>query len=131
MKNHVLFGLIYTVIYCFLAFWNVGPEGKGTTIFFAPILPWVFFLIALIILKKADDLMNRIFFVGVMIAHYGLTLLFLYAASSGTYRGKTNFMWGWEQQPDLFVLTVIWYLLGQIIIWSAFLKCLYNRAADV
>jgi hypothetical protein len=52
MQRIVLFGLIYTIVYWFLAIWNIGPEGKGTTIFFAPLIAWLFLFVALFLVDN-------------------------------------------------------------------------------
>lgn len=126
MKSRISFGGIYSVVYGLLAFLNVGPEGQGTIIFFAPLIPWFLLCISLFMLDKLGDLRNKIFFVGVMILHYGLTLLFLYPASTSSYRGKSDWERGLEQ-PGLLAITTAWYLLGQLFIWMAFFKGVRNK----
>jgi hypothetical protein len=54
-----------------------------------------------------------------MVLHYGLTLLFVYATSTESYRANlTRAM----EQPGLMWGTIAWYLLGQVFIWMSFLR---------
>jgi hypothetical protein len=107
-----------------LTVWNVGPEGRGTSIFFAPWLPWVFLFIALFLLHVSE---SKIVIFIMMIAHYGLTLICLSNYWNDSYRGKSSFMLGWEGQRGLMIITFAWYLLGQIIIWVMFFKMQRNQ----
>jgi hypothetical protein len=124
--KHFGFGLIYTLIYAALTIMNVGPEGRGTSIFFAPWLPWFLLFIVLFLLHVGE---SKIFISIVMVVHYAFTLVFLPQYWNDGLREYSSLMWGWEHHRGLMLSALGWYLLGQIYIWVSLFKMQRNTQA--
>jgi hypothetical protein len=125
-RYKVLFTIIYTVVYLFLAIGSVNPEGTGTAIFFAPFITWLFLFVVLYLSSRLEDFRNRILFVLLMMAHYLVNIYFIFAVWDDSYKGESRLARMWELQPKFILLTVTWYLLGQLIIWILFFKSIKN-----
>jgi hypothetical protein len=116
----ILFGLIYTAIYWFLALLNAGPEANGTMVFIAPSLSWLFIFVALFFSSKLNWSISKFVFVGAMAAHYGMTLFIV--CINWTEAEKMHFLKSWHKEPGVMLFTFMWYLMGQLIIWFFFVK---------
>ncbi|MBA2620361.1 MAG: hypothetical protein H0U87_04090 [Acidobacteria bacterium] len=119
--RNVLFGVVYTVIYFFLAVMSTGG-GHGNFFLFTPLATWILILVALFLLTKLNSLSMRLFFVGLMIVHYLVTLAILLDI-------RDLVMKDWNRiagREGIFV-TVGVYLIGQIIIWLAFYISTQNQ----
>lgn len=107
----LLFGVVYTVGYFFLAILSTGG-GHGNFYLLSPALPWLLLLIAIFLFGKLNDLQMRIFFCGVMAVHYGLLVFLLSNYSFAEDKG-------WSRHGLPYV-PILWYLAGQGIIWMVF-----------
>ena len=114
----ILFGVIYTVIYLYLAI-DLAGAGHGTLVFLTPLITWIFIFVALYLLTRLENSIVRVFFVVLMLMHYAITLFFLRGYSLDIDTGLLKM---WERHPNFILFTIAWYLLGQIMIWVAFLK---------
>jgi len=65
----ILFAVVYTVVYAFLAILSTGG-GHGNFILLLPLLTWAFNFVALVLLTRLESQMIRIFFVVMMLAYY-------------------------------------------------------------
>ena len=119
--RNVLCGVIYTVIYFFLAVMSTGG-GHGNFFLLIPITTCILVLVALFLLAKLDNFIARVFFVGLMLLHYAATLLLLFnirdLIAEDLSRGAGR--------AGIFV-TTIFYLIGQLTIWIAFFKSVKNH----
>ncbi len=116
----ILFGLIYTVIYFFLAVMSTGG-GHGNFFLLAPLWGWIFIFVVLFLLIRPSSLLTRILFIVSMLAHYAITL-------AGVFSVRDEVVKDWNRvvgREGIFI-TVGFYLLGQIIIWIIFLKTTRN-----
>jgi hypothetical protein len=119
--RNILFGVIYTVIYFFLALMSTGG-GHGNFFLLAPLMSWILNFVALILLTRLESLLARIFFVVSMLLQYLITLLILLNV-------KDHIVEDWNRvagREGIYV-TVSFYLLGQIIIWLLFFKSIRNQ----
>ncbi len=99
--------------------------GHGNFYILLPLIPWLLFFAALFLLGKLNDLVKRIAFVLVMAIHYGVIIILLAGYDFADDKGwnKNNFPY----------TAVVWYLVGQIIIWLVFageLKQIKGEEAD-
>jgi len=122
--TRILFAIIYTTVYVALALENVGAEGKGSSVFFAPLLTWILVLIAIFLLSHGISTFRRIFVAALLGIHYGITALsvFNYFAQDNGHVGHS-----WNEFPAAVVLAIVWYLMGQCVIWlGVFRKLPFN-----
>lgn len=122
----ILFGVIYTLVYAFLAIALINPEGTGTGIFLIPLITWFFLFVVLYLLSRLESLRNRIFYIVLMLAHYITSFVLAHIVWNDSYKGKSRLSGTWEREPDIILFLVTWYLLGQLIIWIIFFKGLKN-----
>jgi hypothetical protein len=125
----ILFGVIYTLVYAFLAIAMINPEGTGTGIFPVPLLTWGFLFIVLYLLGRLESLRARIFFSLLIAVHYLMNLLLVsnfwdtpYNGGSSAYKGKSKILADWEREPIIILFLVTWYVLGQVFIWVMFYR---------
>jgi len=86
------------------------------------LIPWLLLFVAIFLFGKLNGLVNRIIFVLVLVAHYGIIMIFLMNYSFTEDKGWTK-----NYVPST---AIIWYLAGQIIIWLVFLKELIQRKSE-
>jgi hypothetical protein len=122
MRHWVIFGIVYTVVYFPLAVIGINAEGKGTGAFLVPILTWIFIFGALYVSGRPDKLRNRIFFFAFMLTHYLVTASFIPDLFTEPRDTETGFWHTWEMSREYIFVTAAWYLLGQIIIWIAYVR---------
>jgi len=116
-----LFGLIYTVVYFFLAIMSTGG-GHGNFFLLTPVTGWIFIFIALFLLTRLKSLFSHIFFVGIMLAHYVINfLLFL------SFKDEITKDWSRVAGREGILVTTGFYFLGQLIIWLFFFKSVKNH----
>lgn len=106
-----IFGFIYTAGYLFLAVLSTGG-GHANFYILLPIIPWLLLFGALFQLGKLNDLVKRISFVLLMTIHYGIIIILLAGYDFAGDKGWTKHYFPY--------LAVVWYLVGQIIIWLMF-----------
>lgn len=126
LKQIILFGLIYTLVYFFLAI-GCAAGGHGTLIFFAPLFTWILLFPALFLLTRLNrGFINYILFVVLMLMHYAHIVFFLSPLFSLDIDKGT--MKIWEHRPEAILITAAWYLAGQIIIWIFFYNATRKQA---
>jgi hypothetical protein len=111
----ILFAILHTVLYAFAALVAAGG-GHGTVFPLFPLVTWIFYLAAFVILDKFGGLTFYI----LMALHYSHFLLILWALAS--YGLDPNEKKYWHDYPDVVVFTVLLYLAGQVAVWVAFLR---------
>jgi hypothetical protein len=116
-----LFGLIYTVVYFFLAVMSTGG-GHGNFFLLTPITGWIFIFIALFLLTRLKSLFSHILFVGIMLAHYLINLLLLLS-----FKDEIIKDWNRVAGRTGIIITIGFYLLGQLIIWFFFFRSIRNQ----
>ena len=131
LKYTLLFGVIYTIIYIFLAIASINPEGTGPAVFFSPLITWAFLFVALYLLHSLESLRSRIIFIAFMLSHYVISLLFLYIFGNWSYNGQSRLTRMWERDSNFILFTLVWYLTGQIVIWVIFFKIIKNREREL
>lgn len=117
----VLFGLIYTVVYFFLAVMSTGG-GHGNFFLLTPIVGWLFIFIALFLLIRLKSLFSSVFFVSTMLAHYVIILFLLLSIRDEILKD-----WSRVAGREGIFITVGFYLLGQLIIWLFFFRSIRNQ----
>ncbi|MDQ4121131.1 MAG: hypothetical protein M3209_06770 [Acidobacteriota bacterium] len=109
----ILFCLIYTIGYVFLALASTGG-GHGNFIVMVPVnITWAFNFAALILLTQLKYKITQFIFVILMLVYYGL-LLFMLAEASTHEKMLTNYA--------ALLIPTLWFLSGQVIIWAVFFK---------
>jgi hypothetical protein len=110
----ILFAVIYTVGYVFLAMMVTGG-GHGNFIAMLLIPLWIFNFVALILLTWLESKIIQIFFVIMMLLYYAIIFFMLNEA--------------WDDKKAIthphasgLLIPAIWFLLGQVIIWAVFFK---------
>ena len=125
LKKIILFGLIYTLVYFFLAIQSAGG-GHGTFIFFAPLFTWILLFPALFLLTRLNrGFINKVLFVVLMLIHYVHIIFFLSPLFSLDIDKGTIKVW--EQYPGAILITAAWYLIGQLMIWIFFYKAVRKQ----
>ncbi len=120
-----LFFIIYFVGYFFIAAFSTGG-GHGNFYLFAPIMPiasLVLIFIAVLFLGRLKNLPLKILFVCLMFAHYGWIIYQL--ASYNFAEDK-----GWKFGVGAAIFPIIWYVVGQILIWFDFFRK-YKKTSEV
>ena len=119
----VLFGIVYTFGYGFLAFLALD-FGKGSGVFLAPLigffgLSWIALLTGLGLATGTESKGKRNYFFIAMGCHYLLTAIWLFVLWPGNVTG-TQYLW--EHQPKVVWVTLGSYIAGQLMIWVIFLS---------
>jgi hypothetical protein len=127
----ILFGVIYSLVYAFLAIALINPEGTGSGIFLIPLITWFFLLVVLYLFGRLESSRNRIFFIVFMLAHYITNFVLAQSVWNHSYwdisyKGKSRLTATWEHEPSIIFFLITWYLLGQLIIWIIFYKEVKN-----
>jgi uncharacterized membrane protein (GlpM family) len=117
-------GLVYAVLYFFLAFAASGA-GHGTGLFLVAVLPYGFGLIAFPVLGFfAGDLrpfISKLFFIFVLVTHYALVINFLRVDD---LRDPVYVKKMWDLSPWYILLPAAFYIGGQLLLWSLFVRSL-------
>lgn len=120
----LLFGTIYLLLYCLLAFFTLG-FGHGTVLFLAPLMPYglgfVLLLFVVYLFDKLNSRFARNVYLALMTVHYLSTLLWWFYWWNND-DGNEYFMKTWNAGFGIILLASGWYVLGQIIIWMNFYK---------
>jgi hypothetical protein len=109
-----LFALVYSVFYFGLALENVGAEGKGSLVFFAPAITWVLVLTAIFLLSKQLSQFRKIFVSVLLGIHYGVTVLSIFNYWT---QDEGHLLHSWNKAAWAVTSAIAWYLLGQFAIW--------------
>jgi hypothetical protein len=118
----ILFGLVYTAGYFFLAILSLGG-GHGNSYLLLPGVAWPLIFAAIFLLGRLHDSPTRAFFLGVMVAHYGVLLLFL-----SEYRYEDDA--AWTKFHYVPFVPILWYLFGQAAIWLAFFSEIKGKVKE-
>jgi len=130
LRHRIVFSIVYTIVYLFLAVAAVNPKGTGTNIFFSPLIAWPLLLAALFFLNKTDEFRTRMFFVVFMLSHYAISIVLIYLFWADTYDGRSRIEGMWERDPQWVIFAVSWYLAGQSAIWIGYIRFKGRRSAD-
>ncbi|MBX3289822.1 MAG: hypothetical protein KF855_10820 [Acidobacteria bacterium] len=127
-----IFAIIYTFLYAAAAFLAVG-FGKGTGIFLSPLiayfgLSWVVLLAALYLSTSVATKKARLWFIGLMFAHYVTFLAFMLLSWQGNLKGT---IYVWENQRSVIWVNVGIYFIGQAIIWLTYILTLRKHRTSV
>jgi hypothetical protein len=103
--------------------WLLSPSGNvcghGIVIFVAPLITWMLLFPVFYLLTRINkSFINRFIFVVLMLIHYAQILLFLRPLFLLEF--DQNDIKAWNRDPLLIVITAIWYLVGQLMIWLVF-----------
>ena len=120
MKHNLLFGIIYSLSFIPLSVIPINPEVTGPLIFFSPVFTWPLVLVALYFSKRLQTLLNRIFFVALLLVHYTVTVLLIVDSWPDQYP-RIDRMLGRGEGPFLYFI-IAWYMAGQIMIWTSFFR---------
>ena len=125
----LLIGFMFGVVYFFAAFAASGA-GHGTFIFFAPLSPYSFGVIAFPALGfLAGDLrpfLSKVFFISVLVVHYTLAIVTLRVPwiHDPAYIEKT-----WAFSHSYIVVPTALYLGANILLWGLFVYNLVRYRA--
>jgi hypothetical protein len=117
--QRILFLVIYSLVYAGLALENIGTEGKGTAIFLSALSTWVLVAIGVLLMSPELSSFRRILITVMIGAHYGVTLISILQT---TVSDDGNFRHSWERSPWAVILAIVWYIVGQIVIWLFLFK---------
>jgi|GEM_PF-5832530 len=121
LKFKLLYGASYSIGYFILTLLSVGAHAEGPVVFFSPIIPWPFVLIAIGMLGHLHALERRIFFVGLLLGHYSVTSIIVYGLSAQFDLERSGIASAWRSDASFMVFILAWYLAGQGILWISFL----------
>ena len=110
----ILLALGFTVVYGVAALVAAGG-GHGTVLPMLPLLTWIFYLAALIILDK----FGRQTFYLLMALHYTHFLLLLWSLTDGLDPNDKKY---WSSYPVIVIFTVSVYLVSQTTAWYLFVR---------
>jgi hypothetical protein len=122
VKQKILWGVVFAAVFLFLAFRAAG-YGHGSYIFFSVAMPYGLGLLAyptlFALTEHLDSMTIKITFLLTVAVHYCVTavFIFLWWTDDVPYLVKT-----WSVSPTSILFPIIWYVLGQIVIWTSFLK---------
>ena len=115
-------GLVYAVVYFFLAFAASGA-GHGTGLFFVAILPYGLGLLIFPTLGfLAGDLrpfMSKVVFICILVIHDALVISFL---RLDWIRDPVYIEKSWDSSPWNILLPAAFYIGAQILLWVLFVR---------
>lgn len=117
----IAYCVLYTLIYFIFAAGCINPEGTGTGLFFMPLFTWVFLMMAFYYAAKQFNQQNFIFFLACLFSHYVLTAILFWLFMGELFQGESRLARTWRLDRTWVLLTIFWYLSGQIILWSIFI----------
>lgn len=124
LRYIIAFGLIYSLVYFFLALDVVGMEGRGPLIFLAPLrpfgLPWIMLLTALFLSRHLYSLRNVILWVLLMLSQYAISSYYLIPYLRFDSPEGEALMRIMNLRPEAVYYALAWYVFGQLIIWILF-----------
>jgi hypothetical protein len=122
VKQKILWGVIFAAVFLFLAFRAAG-YGHGSYIFFSVAMPYGLGLLAFPTLfaltEYLDSATIKITYLLTVAVHYSVTAVFVFLWWTDDVPYLIN---TWSVSPTSILFPIIWYFLGQIIIWTAFFK---------
>lgn len=116
MKDTVFF-LTYTIVYLFLTFATLA-DGKGTFVFVSPLIVWLLFIFAFILVRRPNKRKKEL-----SVIIYMMTLFYLGTAfiaiieqtGEGNFERMVSLL---NRNPLLVSITLLWFVSGQAIFWS-------------
>lgn len=124
---YLVFLGLYTCGYVFLVFATLA-DGHGTFLFATPLLGWLLFALAFLLIPYADK--NAV--LGTILSCMGLFYVITIAIAFIEQSGEGNFsrtLWLLNRSTVLFVLTILWFLAGQVLFWVLLIKRLRQTKA--
>lgn len=124
MYNRIVWGLLFLFAYSLTAVFAAGA-GHGTYIFFAPLMPYgcgaILLLVSFYLTKYLKSGWIRLLFIALLLTDYLVSLMFITSwwADDYPYLIKT-----WSISPIHVVLPLLFFLLGNVILWSLFVSSL-------
>jgi len=123
----MVFGLLYAIVFLFLAFLAIGGggagHGPGTGIFFAVVLPYglglFYFPVIGLLSAILHSFVSKVLFVSATVVHYALVLNALRMnrlADAEALRGM------WNYSPLIILVPAVLYFGGHILIWLLFIR---------
>ncbi len=122
----VIFVIVYTLVYIFLALDKLGTELKGPLVFLAPLATWLLLIIAVFTLSRNMSTFRWIFVATLLVMHLFVTIVLV--VDCFMQEGE-KIVYLWNRAPEGVIITVVWYMLGQVAIWLILFK--FKRASDV
>ena len=120
LLTSIIFGIVYTVGYIYLALIVTGGgHGNFTALLLIP--TWIFNFIALFLLTKLKTQMMKVFFIVLMSVYYLVNFLILL----GRYTDKET-----NTHFSSVAIPIIWYISGQLIIWAVFIRESVNAKSN-
>jgi hypothetical protein len=114
-----VFGIVYTAGYLLAILFTIGA-GHGSTLLFSALPTWLLFLICLGLLSGSESREVRKAIVVLMVLNYVLTaVLFLTFELDDWFLYTLKYF---KLEPVVFVLSVVWYLLGQLVFWLLYVR---------
>lgn len=129
--QYAIAGVIYSLIYLILAVGAAG-FGHGTYIFFVP--AWPFGLGLLVyplqfhLLDKSESTAAKALLVSSELFHLGLIAFLL---SVRWPEELQYFERSWVLEPLSIILPVVWFAIGHLVLWIAFLLKIYGSGEKV
>ena len=116
LLNNIIFAIVYTVGYVFLALLSTGGgHGNFITLYLIP--TWIFNFVALFLLARLKNRFTKILFVVLMATYYLLNITILI---NGFYDKEEKIY------TSSLVVPIIWFVAGQLVLWSVFLREIAN-----
>jgi hypothetical protein len=123
----LILGVIFAAVYLLLAGFAAGA-GHGTVLFLAPIFPYGLGLLLFPFIGFLAGNLNSFFtkslFLVFLAIHYGLVLTVIKSmwVDDFPYFEKV-----WSSSPILIILPLIFYVLGNLVAYAAFVHSLTHR----
>ena len=118
--QRVIFGILYTFGFLVIVFLSIGA-GEGTYIFVPALITWPLIIICLALLSWPGRTSIRVLFVLLMLLHYAVSIalaFYVEIAWDDLFSTKSYI----NYYPFAFAIYILWYGLGQVVIWTAFVR---------
>jgi hypothetical protein len=120
----MLLTIAYTLgcLFFAVAFIGVDKFQYSIGIFLIPLATWPLLLIAIVLLTKLQDRLYRGVFIGLMVAHYLITVVLEWQpVLNGIADEQSALLSHLQWRSGSMILGAGWYLAGQLAIWLAYL----------
>jgi hypothetical protein len=125
---HYIFYLgIYTLGYVFLVFATLA-DGHGIFLFASTLICWILFATAVMLIPLSRSKLIFLTIVTCVVAYYltSCVIVIIEQTGEGNFERTVSFL---QQHPVLFISTVIWYVIGQIVFWFLLIERMRRRIA--
>jgi dipeptide/tripeptide permease len=102
----------------YFALENAGA-GHGTFLFFAPLLTWILVIISIVLLSRETSKGKRFLIAALVGIHYFATLVLV---ANYIPHHADDMIRHFKLVPFFVLVTLFWYVAGQMLIWIAFFK---------